>query len=474
MSRVFNSQSNSQSRSNSQYPSRNSHHNHSQTYNQAPRIQKGLYSQNILNSQESECLLACFPNTRLSYEATIHKNDNPSFFSGSYKCFILPKGKRCVAWITEWNRTKVVAIIEVVGEKNYQGSLSPVIRKFHQENGWYPGTIRLYDACIDHSLVYGSVFSGVLFRVSVPASTLAPVSCDKTFFSIHTVYWYKGNSVPSLKLSSHVALCERIFNESGIRQVAYTKQNSIIFGLPVLCHNDKDIQAFASELPYPVFAVQYRFENHTRICQRQFPFQNESKCNVSKEPVVNEPIPAPALASAPASAPVPVPTPAPVSMNRSLLSQSYTSRVPYIQPADEMLTNIQAVFMIRPNIQNDIYELFVKSSNSRTGELVFHNFAHISSYKTSVMMNRIFRNIVENQRLDAQEESEDEAEFENTEPDKYVSLHKEFQILCKFNKRFCRWVPVQFMNAQSTSTSQVITDQQVKQHEMRYLKYQRK
>jgi hypothetical protein len=148
--------------------------------------------------------------------------------------------------------------------------------------------------------------------------------------------------------------------------------------------------------------------------------------------------------------------------------------MPYVQPQDEMLTNIQAVFMVRPNIQNDIYELFMRSSSSRTGELVFHNFAHISGYKTSVMMNRLFRNIVENERLDAQEESEDEADFENTEPDKYVSLHKEFLMICRFNKRFCRWVPVQFLAGQSTSTSQVIMDQQVKQHEMRYLKYHRK
>ncbi len=89
-------------------------------------------------------------------------------------------------------------------------------------------------------------------------------------------------------------------------------------------------------------------------------------------------------------------------------------------------------------------------------------------------MNRVFRNIIENERLDAQEESEDESDFENTDPDKYVSLHKEFLMMCRFNKRFCRWVPVQFLVSQSTSMTQVIMDQQVKQHEMRYLKYQRK
>ena len=408
--------------------------------------------QSVMNTHESECLLASFPNTRLSYETTIHKNDNPPLFTGGYKCFILPKGKRCIAWVTEWKRTKIVAIIDIVGANNYQGTLSPVIRKFHQENGWYPGSIRMYDACMDHSLVYGSVFGGVLFRLPSSMS-----SYDKTFFSIHTVYFYKGNPIPSLSLSGHVRLCERIFDECDIRQTAYTKQNSIIFGLPILCHTDKDIHAIAAQLPYPVFAIQYRFENNTKVYQRLFQIGEER----NEKPAPHTPH-TPQILQTPLNPPVhPLPPP-------------QSRRSEFVAPNDDMLTNIQAVFMVRPNIQNDIYELFVRSSNHRANEFVFHNFAHISGYKTSVMMNRVFRNIIENERLDAQEESEDEAEFENMDPDKYVSLHKEFLMMCRFNKRFCRWVPIQFLSEQSTSMSQVIMDQQVKQHELRYLKYQRK
>jgi hypothetical protein len=87
------------------------------------------------------------------------------------------------------------------------------------------------------------------------------------------------------------------------------------------------------------------------------------------------------------------------------------------------------------------------------------------------MMNRLFRNIAENQRLDALEESEDEAEFENTEPDKYVSLHNEYMMVCRFHKRFCRWVPFQVVTAGGAAC--VVTDQQVKQHEFRYLNSRR-
>jgi hypothetical protein len=138
-----------------------------------------------------------------------------------------------------------------------------------------------------------------------------------------------------------------------------------------------------------------------------------------------------------------------------------------------MLTNIQAVFIVRPNLQNDIYELFVmpdtyRERNSKVGsvEPIFHNFALIPSFKTSVFMNRLFRNISENERLDTMEESEDEAEFENIEPDKYVTLSKEYIMLCRFHKRFCKWVPVEI-----TTKKEIITQQQAKQHEIRYVNH---
>jgi hypothetical protein len=80
------------------------------------------------------------------------------------------------------------------------------------------------------------------------------------------------------------------------------------------------------------------------------------------------------------------------------------------------------------------------------------------------MMNRLFRNIRENERLDAMEESETEEEFENIELDKYVSLHKEYKFVCKLNKKFCRWVPISVV----PEKTEVANDFQVKQHESRY------
>jgi len=404
------------------------------------QVKPSTMNMRILNSQDTDSLLSNFPTTRLSYEVSIHKNDKPSI-EPDYKCFILPKGRRCIAWATEWRRNKIFAVIEIDGAniRERERSVSPIIRKFHQDNGWFPGKVRIFDACFDRSLVYGTVFGGVIFRMNEHMVLTQ-------FFSIHTIYWYKGNPIPSLAASGHIRLCEELFREHDIRQVAYTKQNSIIFGLPILCNTEQDAENIIRELPYEIFAIQYRYFMHTRVFQR---ILQEKPLSSQSRPVV-----------VPGQAFVPEPVPAPMSVPASI------SKRLFIHPPDEMLTNIQATFIVRPNIQNDIYELFV----SRGGrcEPIFHNFAHISGYKTSVMMNRLFRNITENERLDTMEESEDEAEFENTEPDKYVTLTKEYNMVCRFNKRFCRWVPIEV-----STRGDIITEQQVKQHEIRYINYRR-
>lgn len=420
----------------------------------------------IMNTSESDILLSNFPITRLSYEVSIHKNDTQFVASvNDYKCFILPKGRRCIAWATEWKRNRVFAFIEIDGTNRRQdrdrdrdrvrerGDERPFIRKFHQENGWYPGRVRILDACFDRTLVYGTVFGGVMFR------NLS--SSEAQYFSIHTIYWYKGNPVLPLTGLEHIRLCEELFYHNNIRQVAYTKENSVIFGLPVLCNTEQDARRVVDELPYETFAIQYRYITNTRVFQRMLQdvsnIPNIPKTSVASINLQPQSVPSRGIVST--TLPPHTTIPASASASKQL----------FIPPSDEMLTNIQATFIVRPNIQNDIYELYVMSDISgRSREPQFHNFALIPSFKTSVMMNRLFRNISENQRLDTMEESENEADFENIEPDKYVTLTKEYNMVCRFNKRFCKWVPIEI-----TTRNDIITAQHVKQHEVRYVNHRR-
>jgi len=95
----------------------------------------------------------------------------------------------------------------------------------------------------------------------------------------------------------------------------------------------------------------------------------------------------------------------------------------------------KSIFNITADIEPDIYNLF-----SEKDEYV--DVAFIPDYKTSVMMNKLFRNIKENDNLDALEESDDEEEFEDDRKDKYVYLDKTYKMNCEYNHKFKKWVPV--------------------------------
>ena len=60
-------------------------------------------------------------------------------------------------------------------------------------------------------------------------------------------------------------------------------------------------------------------------------------------------------------------------------------------------------------------------------------------------MNRLFRNIKENENLDSLQESDDEEEFENDRLDKFVDLTKEIKMVCFLNMKFKRWVPTRVL-----------------------------
>jgi hypothetical protein len=97
-----------------------------------------------------------------------------------------------------------------------------------------------------------------------------------------------------------------------------------------------------------------------------------------------------------------------------------------------------AIFKITADIEPDIYNLFIY----KDGTEVFYNIAFIPNYNTSVMMNKLFRKIKENDNLDAIEESDNEEEFQNNKEDKYVYLDRSFKMNCEFNNKFKRWMPI--------------------------------
>jgi hypothetical protein len=103
-------------------------------------------------------------------------------------------------------------------------------------------------------------------------------------------------------------------------------------------------------------------------------------------------------------------------------------------------TELYAYFQVKPDISNDIYHLYCLDD---MGNEIKHSKALVKTYKISVLMNYLFRNIKENQCLDALEESDDEEEFENINLDKYVDLNKKYIMKCEYNFSFKKWIPIE-------------------------------
>jgi len=95
--------------------------------------------------------------------------------------------------------------------------------------------------------------------------------------------------------------------------------------------------------------------------------------------------------------------------------------------------SFEKIFLVKPDIKNDIYHLYNMNNQ-------FVDVACIPDYKTSVFMNKLFRNIKENDNLDLLEESDDEDEKQ------FVYLDREYKMLCSYNKKFKKWVPLNVVN----------------------------
>lgn len=102
----------------------------------------------------------------------------------------------------------------------------------------------------------------------------------------------------------------------------------------------------------------------------------------------------------------------------------------------------EAVFNVRADIRSDIYHLYYAGDR---GEPLI---AAVPSYKRSVALNSIFRHIKENENLDALEESDEEAEFEDVREERHVDLQKSALMRCVYHKRFNKWEPVAIVKGQ--------------------------
>ena len=345
----------------------------------------------MLSEQEKEQILSELPNIKLSYENITHKK--------VYSDFVLaiPEGKKCFAWFTNSKNGNVCYILELGENKQIFD-------------------IKIINCCFNSCLSYGTIFYGTLFNY-----------LNNDFFSIEDIFLYKGKNVSNYIWIKKLELFTQIMNID-IKQVSYNKY-FVVFGLPLINTSFNDLVNEINKLKYKIKCVQFRNYNNKNV-SLYLEFRN---ININKSLMVEQKMEQKVEQN----------------VNQEFKKTDYkpttiiSKQSPNINQNSSYKSNIKreriAIFQVKPEIQNDIYYLYCYDN---TQSLIQYNIAYIPDFKTSVMMNKLFRNIKENNNLDTLEESDDEDEFENEKEDRFVFLDREFIMMCSYNYKFKKWTPL--------------------------------
>ena len=112
----------------------------------------------------------------------------------------------------------------------------------------------------------------------------------------------------------------------------------------------------------------------------------------------------------------------------------------------------EAVFRVEASNTTDIYNLFYYNK----GKLEFYGLADVPTYKASVYLNRLFRNIRENEDLDDIEMSDDEEDFQDISCDKYLKKGISYNMKCIYNRRFKKWTPINISDDKIINKNQIL------------------
>lgn len=326
------------------------------------------------------------------YENHVHKK----FLADIYA--VIPKGKKCALWFTN----KQCWMFQIAKRPHHAPNQTNQTNQTNQPK--QPEAVSFDDVrmltmpCMDDAWYHGE--GTILYGTYM---------YDKKRFSVENVHYFCG-----IKQQNDGSM-NRFIDFFDSLKKCKMETGQLQFFMPIMHTSFNDALNDAMKITsYEVFCIQHRF------LQRA--------CSEYKNLMIH-------LAEQQPQQP-------PQSQLRSSQSffpkQSHVTTVMASMPIAKS-HSIRA-FLIKPDAQNDIYYVLHNKDDTITDKTMI---AHIPNYKTSVMMNSIFRNIKENRNLDALEESDDEDEFIDKAKNKnhFVDLNKSVLMTCTFNHRFKRWQP---------------------------------
>jgi hypothetical protein len=370
------------------------------------------------NNSNSEDMLKQFPKIKFSYESkpykkvSQNKNNNSIAISNNESeqnkefYFIIPKGKKYLVWF----KNNECYFLEL----DAQRKIVSVTKKN-----------------VSHAFPNNTILYGTHFYIRQQQQISNRNNCGDTtyYFTIENIHYYNGLHLDATSVFDKFKKIDDFFKQQQQQQqqqqLNSQKQHhahAVEIGLPHVSSSLKgasDIKSF-----YSAFCIQKKdYKNTSNEYENVFYFN--SVFNSSS--VV--------LPAAPA-APVATAAPTPFSTKKIYTNNNYNNS-----------NSKYKIFIVRADLQNDVYHLSNPDDNDdATVNSNEQLIASIPDYKTSVMMNSLFRNIKENNSLDALEESDNEDEFENINIDKFVDLSKKIKMKCIYNYKFKKWTPISQIN----------------------------
>jgi hypothetical protein len=360
----------------------------------------------MLTHSDKKILLKEFPNIKLSYENISHNK-----VYNSDIVIAIPEGKKCFSWFTNFNNADICIIL------------------FLNENRQIYD-IKIVNCCFNTQLCLNTIFYGTMFNYKY-----------NNYITIEDIHFYKNENVSNLNWFQKLELLKRIMIED-IRQLSYNK-HFVVFGLPLFFNNFYELYNNIDSIKYKIHSAKFMYYNNvkksfillfnefsninnkshdfniinnlTNNYRNNYHNKNNNYNNYDFNNKIN-------------------------NKNNENVKNNNINKLNNLNKEINNNFKKNIIFNIKPDIQNDIYNLYCYDDINNA--FVYYDVAYIPTYNTSVMMNKLFRNIKENINLDKLEESDDEEEFENEREDKFVYLDKSYNMLCNYNYKFKKFVPI--------------------------------
>jgi hypothetical protein len=329
------------------------------------------------------------PELKLYYEKYLHNK----VFSDEYMA--IPQGETCLLWYTYKDDKNICVVI-------YLNKTNKIINS------------KIHTSCFSSDLCMGkgTILYGVLFK-----TTHNNYSINN--FAVINIHYFEGVDVFQNNYKNKVVIFKNLFNK--IKQICFTK-NDIVIGLPLISSDYNYLTREIPKLPYRVNYIKpinlklynlnlnfpihnNNFNNNNNNNNNNNSYNNGKHNNTHKNYNFNN-----------------------KNTNKFQLNKNNNKF--------QLNKNNKCIFMISADVEPDIYIL--KCNDNKD----FKSTAYIPDYKTSIMMNSIFRNIKENNNLDLLEESDDDDEFEDIRHDKFVDTKKQVKMECEFSNKFKQWIPL--------------------------------